>query len=351
MWLRTMRDHALAQLGRIAKPLERLLGELRADLLVASVRVAALRVVVQPAVGAAPGDVRLAEVVEERREPHAQREPARRRPPARPRTCARRRSASCQRLSCSNPIAGSNSGRRCTSTPVSRASRSAFAGCAPSSSFDSSPIPSAARPPPIRSPETSSTLAASSRICASVCSSGSRPSCETNRRPRTSRSGSSAKLDGETVRSVFASRSARPPCGSTSVAVGEAPRHRVDGEVAAREILLDASPRDRRRSRSRAVPARSSTSRRGGASSMPARASFRTSRVARIEADADRPAGDDELLRAAVRLERGAQPLDVDPGDEEVGVLRLAARAARRAPRRRRRTRPARASRRSPRPA
>ena len=67
--------NALAQLRRIPKPVERLLGQPRADLLVAAVGVAALCVVVEPAVGAAPCDVRLAEVVEERGQPNAQRKP------------------------------------------------------------------------------------------------------------------------------------------------------------------------------------------------------------------------------------------------------------------------------------
>ena len=54
----------------------------------------------------------------------------------------------------------------------------------------------------MRSPETWLTLSASARICASVSSSGSRSSCDTKRNPRTSRSGSSAKLFGVTVRKL-----------------------------------------------------------------------------------------------------------------------------------------------------
>src|SRR5581483_11329464 len=45
--------------------------------------------------------------------------------------------------------------------------------------------------------------------------------------------------------------------------------------------------------------------------------------LARVEAHADGPAGDDELLGAAVRREPLAQPLDIQSGNEEVGVLRL----------------------------
>ena len=52
----------------------------------------------------------------------------------------------CLLLLVSNPIAGANSGITASSTPVSRARRSALAGWEPSSSFDSSPIPSAREP-------------------------------------------------------------------------------------------------------------------------------------------------------------------------------------------------------------
>ena len=90
------------------------------------------------------------------------------------------------------------------------------AGCAPSRSFESSPSPSAASPPPIRSPETCASCGAHSRIWRSVSSSGSRPSCETKRRPRTIRSGSSRKLVGLVVRRTPRSRSSRPPSGSST---------------------------------------------------------------------------------------------------------------------------------------
>ena len=45
--------------------------------------------------------------------------------------------------------------------------------------------------------------------------------------------------------------------------------------------------------------------------------------VARVQPDADEPVGDDEILDAPVRGERGPQPLGVDAGHEEVGVLRV----------------------------
>ena len=63
---------ALAERIRIAQAPQRLAGELGADLLVAAVAVAGLRVVVQPAVGAAPRGARLAEVVEDGGKPHDQ---------------------------------------------------------------------------------------------------------------------------------------------------------------------------------------------------------------------------------------------------------------------------------------
>ena len=62
---------------------------------------------------------------------------------------------------------------------------------------------------------------------------------------------------------------------------------------------------------------------RGGANSIPAARQLADPAVARMEPDADEPVGDDEILHAAVRRERRAQPLGVDARDEEVGVLRV----------------------------
>jgi len=64
---------ARAQRVGVAKSVQRASGELRADLLVAALRAAGLRVVVQPSVRPAPGDVRLPEIVEECREAHRER--------------------------------------------------------------------------------------------------------------------------------------------------------------------------------------------------------------------------------------------------------------------------------------
>ena len=147
-------------------------------------------------------------------------------------------------------------------------------------------------------------------------------SCETKRSPRTSRSGSSAKLDCETVRSTRRSRSSRPPNGSTSVP-----------SASRRAIALTVKSRRARSSSTVASGRRRSRSRGGRARSRPRAAAARTRsrpapcaaarRSRGIEAHADRPAGDDELLRPSVRGERGAQAGDVDAGDEEVRVLRV----------------------------
>ena len=110
--------------------------------------------------------------------------------------------------------------------------------------------------------------------------------------------------------------------GSTSSSGLEAPRHRVDGEVSPRHVVLD---RERRvgddlevvAARSRAALG---TRRReldpGGCepTQLP---------VARVEPHPDLPAGDLELLDAAVWLEQAPQALDVDPGHDKVGVLRV----------------------------
>ena len=206
---------------------------------------------------------------------------------------------------------------------MSRASRSAFNGFVPRSSFDSSPRPSAARPPPIRSPETSRTPVASARICRNVSSSGSTSSCETNRSPRTRRRGSSAKLVGETVRRMRRSRSSRPPNGSTRVPsesrraialIVKSRRDRSSSTVASGSTTISKSCR----------PGPVETSRRGGASSIPAGTFRRSARSAREETDADGAAGDVQLLRPPVGGECVAQAGDVDAGDEEVRVLRVA---------------------------
>ena len=224
----------------------------------------------------------------------------------------------------SKPIAGPNSGRSATSTPVSRARRSALRGSRPSSSFDSSPIPSAASPPPIRSPETSATGARLLAHLRERRSSGSRPSWETKRRPRTSRSGSSAKLVGETVRRTPALEIGAAAVGVDELAVGESRRAiALTVKSRRREVVLDA--RGRVDDDLEVVPS-------GAGRLLAAR---------RRELDPGRR----ERARLARRADRGAcrparpattssstrpcgssaarSRLAVDPGDEEVGVLRV----------------------------
>ena len=157
---------------------------------------------------------------------------------------------------------------------MSRARRSARPGLLPSKSFESSPIPSAASPPPIRSPETSRTEVASSRICRSVASSGSKPSWETKRSARTSRSGSSAKLVGETVRRTPCSRSLPPSSGSTISPVAR--RRAIALTVKSRRRMSSSTDSAGSATISKSCrPGPVLTSLRGGANSIPAGASRR----------------------------------------------------------------------------
>ena len=107
-------------------------------------------------------------------------------------------------------------------------------GAAVSSSFDSSSR--------TRSAEMRSISGASSVIAARVPSSTSKPSWAEKRAARSIRSGSSPNdcSGAAGVRSVFASRSSTPPDGSTSVELRQPQRERVDGEVAAGEVVLEA---------------------------------------------------------------------------------------------------------------
>ena len=195
-------------------------------------------------------------------------------------------------------------------------------GLRPSRSFESSPIPSAASPPPIRSPETSCTDGASSCISRSVSSSGSRSSCETSRRPRTSRSGSSAKLRGETVRSTPSLQVGPAAERVDERAVGQPDGDRVHREVAAGEVVLDARVRiDDDLEVVTPGPGRTLAARRRELD--PGRRERPHLRSAREEPEPDRAARDDELIDPAVRRERRAQLLGVEAGDEEVRVLRV----------------------------
>ena len=136
------------------------------------------------------------------------------------------------------------------------------------------------------------------------------------------RSGSSAKLLRETVRSTRALEVSSAAVRVDERAVGEPAGHRVDREVAAREILLH---RRRRVDDDLEVvpprPGRDLAARRCELD--PGRNERAQLAVARVVAHTHGAAGDDELLGAAVRRERGAQAVDVDAGHEEVRVLRV----------------------------
>ena len=347
MWWRTIGTMRLAQRVRVPQPPQRAVGELRSHLSV--VAVPGPRVEMQQSVPPAPRDPRLAEIVEERRKAHAQRHA---------RVGGR----------LDDPEGVLVDGKVVVPAVLVEADRrlelgqhrdeharvagepSALRGLRAEQQLGSSPIPSAASPPPIRSrrdePHGRRPPRASAR---SVRSSGSRSSCDTSRSPRTSRSGSSAKLRGETVRSTPRFRSPRPSNGSTSVAVAEPPRDRVDGEVAARagrprpRVGVDDDLEVVAAGPGRALARAAARTR-----SRPARARGPRGRAGRAGAPTGRPR-DDEVLDPAVRLERRAQALGVEAERRGSPHPSSRARAARRARRRRRGRRRARATRRSPR--
>src|SRR5215203_4606505 len=105
-------------------------------------------------------------------------------------------------------------------------------------------------------------------------------------------------------------------------AVGEPPRHRVDGEVAAPEVVLnrcvtvghdlEVVP---------AGPGRALAARRRELD--PGRRQAPHLAVARVQTEAYEPARDDEVLDAPVRLEPRAQLLRVDARNKEVRILRF----------------------------
>ena len=175
-------------------------------------------------------------------------------------------------------------------------------------------MPSAASPPPIRSAETSATEPASSRIWRTVSSSGIEVELRDEPQPAHEPQrilGEAARRDGAEHAPLeigaAAERIDEPP-------VAEVAGHRVDGEVAAREIVLDA--RLRVDDDLEVVPARP-----GGLLPPrrreldPGRRELANLALAREEPQADRPARDDEVLDAPVRLEqRSRRPAMSTPG-------------------------------------
>ena len=87
---------------------------------------------------------------------------------------------------------------------------------------------------------------ARARAAATVAGSGSSPARRRSARRAATRSGSSSNAS-RPPRAAGRRRGRRaPPCGSTSVAARQRLGHRVDGEVALREVLLDRRAAQRR---------------------------------------------------------------------------------------------------------
>ena len=132
---------------------------------------------------------------------------------------------------CGTPYSASTSGSSRASAPQSRSTDSIRAGCG-----SISPRASSCQ---TRSAASVVELARRDqrRISASVSGATTKPKRAAKRATRSTRSGSSANA-GETWRSTPAARSRAPPWGSTS-APSAAARHRVDRQVAPREVVLE----------------------------------------------------------------------------------------------------------------
>ena len=203
---------------------------------------------------------------------------------------------------------------------MSRASRSAGPGSRPSRSFDSSPIPSALIPPPIRSAETCASPRRL-RLHLRAASRRERRSRAARRSAARGRSGAGPRRSSSapTVRSVAAREVGLAAERIDELAVASAARHGVDREVAAGHVLLerDAGVADDREVAvarpGRALGARWRQLDPGGASA-------RIGRVARVEAHADELPVHLHVLDPAVRLEQRPQPGLVDAGNDEVLV-------------------------------
>ena len=286
----------------------------------------------------------LAEVVEERRTAARRARPRRRPFPGRRRTGARRAAPAAApiRARSRSPARTRGSPRRARRCRA-RAGARAPAGV-PSRSFESSPMPSASTPPPIRS---AGDVAETRRLRAHL-----RERLVVERRSRAARR-AAAPQDPERILAEALGPDGAQHAPLEVVAAAERvdelarlepSRHRVDGEVTPRPCR----PRSRRDgsatiSKSR-WPGPTLRSFRGGVSSIPAGTSLRISASRGwkrtptswpcTSMSSTRPCG----------CERRSEPRLVDAGDEEVLVRRARSRAARRARRRRRRTRRARAS-------
>ena len=174
----------------------------------------------------------------------------------------------------------------------------------------------------MRSPETSFTAGASSRICAS----SSLVRLEAELRDEAEGADEAQRVLAEALRRDGA-QAARLEVGAAAERVDELAGlepagHRVDREVAAAHVVLH---RQRRVGDDLEVvpagPGGDLLARRRELD--PGRRQLPDPAVARVEPDADEPVGDDEVLDAPVRGERGPQALGVEAGHEEVGVLRV----------------------------
>ena len=251
-------------------------------------------------------------------------------------------------LSCSKPIAGSNSGSSCDEHARVAREPQRLGRMRAEQQLRQLAHPVGREPAADPLARDELDRGASSRICCSVVV----VRVEVELRDEAQPAHEAQRILGEAVRARSCgarrrSRSSRPPNGSTSSPSASRARHRVDREVAPREVLLDESPR-RRRSRSRAGPARSSARarRRELDPGRRERAEPRSrGRAARRRAGrrrrAPRPA---RAARARPAARRCRRPGRGSPRPS------TRARAARRGPRRRRGTRRGRASGRSPRP-
>jgi hypothetical protein len=229
-----------------------------------------------------------------------------------------------KRLSWSKPIAPRNSGSSSTRTPVSRASRSARAGSRSEQQLGQLAHPVCVHP-------TADPLAGDEGDRAGVVAhllQRRLVRLEAELRDEAKRADDPQRILLEAPRRHRAQNS-RAEIGFAADGIDElagtqASRHRVDREVAAAHVVLHRQRRvgDDLEVVTAGTGAALGARRRELDAGPRERAHLR---VTRMQAHADEPAGDDEILDAPVRLERALQPVGVDAGNEKVGVLRLQA--------------------------
>ena len=203
---------------------------------------------------------------------------------------------------------------------MSRASRSAFAGAAPSRSFESSPSPSLASPPPIRSPDD---VDESRRPFPHLpLRLGIEVEAELRDEAETAHDSQRIVLEAQRARRPQdpALEVAAPAERIDQLARRQAARDRVHREVAPGHVLAQ---RDRGVGGDLEVvaarPRRALDARRRELD--PGRLKGPRLPVSRKEAHADPLLRDDQILDLPVRLERRAQLGVTDPGHDEVAFL------------------------------